>query len=176
MLPKSFSLIYPFYFIIFSEVKLFKEIMNLLKKNVITHQTKMMLRTYLQIWQEKLNWKTQLNRNKFLYYNSISFFNLLFLLYRAEKVDDITNDRIKGIPDFWLTILKNTSLISDMIQPHDEPILSHLTDVKVYLLEEPMVISKSIHYLFIIYLFIYILRGLLWNSTFLLMNGLPIQY
>lgn len=26
-----------------------------------------------------------------------------------------------------------------MIQPHDEPILSHLTDIKVYLLEDPMV-------------------------------------
>uniref|UniRef100_A0A2S2QC59 Nucleosome assembly protein 1-like 1-B n=1 Tax=Sipha flava TaxID=143950 RepID=A0A2S2QC59_9HEMI len=52
----------------------------------------------------------------------------------------IDNEQIKGIPDFWLTILKNTSLISDMIQPHDEPILSHLTDIKVYLLDEPMVI------------------------------------
>jgi len=52
---------------------------------------------------------------------------------------DGTSDKLKGIPDFWLTILKNTSLISDMIQPHDEPILSHLTDIKVYLLEEPMV-------------------------------------
>lgn len=58
---------------------------------------------------------------------------------RAAIVDS-NNEKIKGIPDFWLTILKNTSLISDMIQPHDEPILSHLTDIKVYLLEDPMVI------------------------------------
>lgn len=61
-------------------------------------------------------------------------------LNRATIVDS-NNENIKGIPDFWLTILKNTSLISDMIQPHDEPILSHLTDIKVYLLEDPMVIS-----------------------------------
>jgi nucleosome assembly protein 1-like 1 len=58
----------------------------------------------------------------------------------------ITDVKIKGIPDFWLTILKNTSLISDMIQPHDEPILSHLTDVKVYLLEDPMGFVLEFHF------------------------------
>ena len=57
-----------------------------------------------------------------------------------------TDVKIKGIPDFWLTILKNTSLISDMIQPHDEPILSHLTDVKVYLLEDPMGFVLEFHF------------------------------
>lgn len=59
---------------------------------------------------------------------------------------DSNSDKIKGIPDFWLTILKNTSLISDMIQPHDEPILSHLTDIKVYLLEEPMGFALEFHF------------------------------
>lgn len=62
-----------------------------------------------------------------------------FFVCSNDAVVDGTNDKLKGIPDFWLTILKNTSLISDMIQSHDEPILSHLTDIKVYLLEEPMV-------------------------------------
>lgn len=65
---------------------------------------------------------------------------VFFFQYNRVAVVDPASDKIKGIPDFWLTILKNTSLISDMIQPHDEPILSHLTDIKVYLLEEPMVI------------------------------------
>lgn len=37
-----------------------------------------------------------------------------------------------------------------MIQPHDEPILSHLTDIKVYLLEEPMVIKLFINHMHII--------------------------
>ncbi|VVC26808.1 Hypothetical protein CINCED_3A014476 [Cinara cedri] len=58
----------------------------------------------------------------------------------------IDASEIKGIPDFWLTILKNTSLISDMIQPHDEPILSHLTDIKVFLLEEPMGFALEFHF------------------------------
>lgn len=45
----------------------------------------------------------------------------------------------KGIPEFWLTIFKNVSLLADMVQPHDEPILKHLTDIKVFFVEEPMV-------------------------------------
>lgn len=63
----------------------------------------------------------------------------MFKRAAAAAAADSTTDNIKGIPDFWLTILRNTSLISEMIQPHDEPILSHLTDIKVYLLQEPMV-------------------------------------
>lgn len=45
----------------------------------------------------------------------------------------------KGVPEFWLTIFKNVSLLSEMVQPHDEPILKHLTDIKVFFVEEPMV-------------------------------------
>lgn len=36
-----------------------------------------------------------------------------------------------GIPDFWLTIFRNTELLSDMIQPHDEPLLKQLGDIKI---------------------------------------------
>lgn len=46
---------------------------------------------------------------------------------------------VKGIPDFWLTIFKNVSLLSEMVQDHDEPILKHLQDIKVNFIEEPMV-------------------------------------
>lgn len=67
----------------------------------------------------------------------VYWLSFIYVLNRITSVDD-TSD-FKGIPNFWLTILKNTSLISDMIQPHDERILSHLTDIKVYLMEEPMV-------------------------------------
>jgi nucleosome assembly protein 1-like 1 len=41
------------------------------------------------------------------------------------------DDNVKGVPDFWLTIFRNTELLSDMIQPHDEPILKQLTDIKI---------------------------------------------
>ncbi|CAL8087236.1 unnamed protein product [Calicophoron daubneyi] len=40
---------------------------------------------------------------------------------------------IKGIPNFWLTALKNTSMFDDMIKEHDEDILKHLTDIKCIL-------------------------------------------
>lgn len=41
------------------------------------------------------------------------------------------DENVAGIPDFWLTVFKSTEIISDMIQPHDAPILKHLQDVKV---------------------------------------------
>merc|ERR1712243_459816 len=43
------------------------------------------------------------------------------------KLDENT----KGIPDFWLTAMKNVELIEEMIQEHDEPVLKHLTDIKL---------------------------------------------
>jgi len=41
------------------------------------------------------------------------------------------DENVKGIPDFWITIFRNTELLSDMIQPHDEPLLKQLTDIKI---------------------------------------------
>ena len=46
---------------------------------------------------------------------------------------------VKGVPDFWLTVLKNHVETADMIQDYDEPILKHLTDIEVDMIEEPMV-------------------------------------
>ncbi|KAG5676812.1 hypothetical protein PVAND_006620 [Polypedilum vanderplanki] len=43
---------------------------------------------------------------------------------------------VKGIPDFWLTIFRNTDLLSDMIQPHDEPLLKQLIDIKITYAED----------------------------------------
>ncbi|XP_012522599.1 nucleosome assembly protein 1-like 1 isoform X1 [Monomorium pharaonis] len=56
------------------------------------------------------------------------------------KKDETENeDDTKGIPDFWLTIFKNVSTLSDMVQEHDEPILKHLHDIKVkFLRADPM--------------------------------------
>ncbi|XP_065070800.1 nucleosome assembly protein 1-like 1 [Rhopilema esculentum] len=51
-----------------------------------------------------------------------------------EKVDldeDKKEEDVKGINEFWLTAMKNVELLSEMIQPHDEPILGHLTDIKL---------------------------------------------
>ncbi|CAH8485736.1 unnamed protein product [Dicrocoelium dendriticum] len=40
------------------------------------------------------------------------------------------DDHSKGIPEFWLQVLKNAPLASELIQEHDEKILRHLTDIK----------------------------------------------
>jgi len=45
------------------------------------------------------------------------------------KLDENTT----GIPEFWLTVMKNVELIEDMIKEHDEDILKHLIDVTVTL-------------------------------------------
>lgn len=39
----------------------------------------------------------------------------------------------RGITDFWLTAMKNTDIIGETIQEHDEQILKHLKDVRVRL-------------------------------------------
>lgn len=56
-----------------------------------------------------------------------------------NKEEEPTN----GVPEFWLTIFKNVSLLAEMVQPHDEPILKHLSDIKVYFVEEPMVSNNT---------------------------------
>lgn len=61
--------------------------------------------------------------------------------FRKENEEDI-----KGIPDFWLTIFKNVSTLADMVQEHDEPILKHLSDVRVKFLDKnPMVSYRKIN-------------------------------
>jgi hypothetical protein len=43
--------------------------------------------------------------------------------------------RAQGIPEFWLTALKNHLGISDLITERDEAVLKHLTDVRVEYLD-----------------------------------------
>uniref|UniRef100_A0A1E1W5B4 Nucleosome assembly protein 1-like 1 n=1 Tax=Pectinophora gossypiella TaxID=13191 RepID=A0A1E1W5B4_PECGO len=45
---------------------------------------------------------------------------------------------VKGIPDFWFTIFRNVSMLSEMMQEHDEPILKCLQDIKVHMHEDPI--------------------------------------
>uniref|UniRef100_A0A182LVK4 Nucleosome assembly protein 1-like 4 n=1 Tax=Anopheles culicifacies TaxID=139723 RepID=A0A182LVK4_9DIPT len=45
-------------------------------------------------------------------------------------------DQPKGIPEFWLTVLKS-SFLDHMIQETDEPALKHLQDIRVQLVKEP---------------------------------------
>lgn len=41
------------------------------------------------------------------------------------------DENTKGVPEFWLTAMKNVELVEEMIQEHDEDVLKHLTDVKL---------------------------------------------
>lgn len=68
------------------------------------------------------------------------------------KVDDKKEEPVKeelpskGIPDFWLTIFRNVSILSEMVQEHDEPILKHLKDIKVNFMNQPMGFVLEFHF------------------------------
>eukprot|EP00794_Sanderia_malayensis_P018216 gene18216-20034_t len=49
----------------------------------------------------------------------------------SEQEDKKEEEETTGISEFWLTAMKNVDTIASMIEPHDEPILSHLTDIKL---------------------------------------------
>lgn len=63
-----------------------------------------------------------------------------------EKKKDESTENVTGIPEFWLTIFKNTQMLSEMIQEADEPILKHLIDVKVIFLNDPMGFVLEFHF------------------------------
>ena len=56
----------------------------------------------------------------------------------------------KGVPGFWLTIFKNVDMLSEMIQPHDEPIFNHLQDVKVIFSEKDPMVSLYVFNLIVL--------------------------
>lgn len=53
----------------------------------------------------------------------------------AEKTKDA--ESIKGIPEFWLSAMKNQASLSDMITDKDEALLKDLVDVRMEYLEKP---------------------------------------
>ncbi|KAI8993147.1 nucleosome assembly protein-domain-containing protein [Pilobolus umbonatus] len=55
-----------------------------------------------------------------------------------EQKKEIEDDRkVKGIPEFWLTLLKNHPQIVETITPEDENALKHLMDVRMSYMEQP---------------------------------------
>lgn len=62
----------------------------------------------------------------------------------ANGPDNVTDE--KGIPEFWLMLFKNTDIIGEMIQEHDEPILKHLTNVEVAIMKEPMSFTLTFYF------------------------------
>lgn len=56
----------------------------------------------------------------------------------AKKADETNKDeeKVVGIPEFWLTVLRNSEAIAETIREHDEPVLKHLTDIRITMQNE----------------------------------------
>ncbi|KAF2360480.1 Nucleosome assembly protein (NAP) [Trinorchestia longiramus] len=55
-------------------------------------------------------------------------------------------EETKGIPEFWVTVFRNVDLLAEMLQDHDEPILTHLTDIRIKFHDNPMGFSLDFHF------------------------------
>lgn len=66
----------------------------------------------------------------------------------TKSPNAVNSPDVKGMPDFWLTVLKHGGDVSELIQEHDEPILSHLTDIKLIYSEagEPISFVLEFHF------------------------------
>ena len=60
----------------------------------------------------------------------------IYFLAFSRSVKETVPEGCKGIPQFWLSLFKNTELLSEMIQDHDEPALKALNDIKITYCEE----------------------------------------
>ncbi|KAI1477140.1 hypothetical protein K445DRAFT_58326 [Daldinia sp. EC12] len=54
-----------------------------------------------------------------------------------EKVTPETAELVKGIPEFWLSAMKNQISLAEMITDRDEAALRYLTDIRMEYLDKP---------------------------------------
>ena len=55
----------------------------------------------------------------------------------SQAMEDAESAKIKGIPEFWLTAIKNHPLINEMLTgEQDEEALKHLVDIKTHYLTD----------------------------------------
>ena len=50
---------------------------------------------------------------------------------------DVSTESVQGIPEFWLSAMKNQVSLAELITQNDEQALKHLTDVRMEYLEQP---------------------------------------
>jgi len=55
----------------------------------------------------------------------------------AEKPEETADDNTKGIPEFWLSAMKNQVSLAEMITDRDEEALKSLIDIRMEYLEKP---------------------------------------
>ncbi|KAL4713466.1 hypothetical protein ACJJTC_010451 [Scirpophaga incertulas] len=63
-----------------------------------------------------------------------------------KQPEPTMDPNVKGIPDFWYTIFKNVSMLCEMMQEHDEPILKCLQDITVQMQEDPIGFTLEFHF------------------------------
>ena len=54
-----------------------------------------------------------------------------------EEEETTTSSDIKGVPEFWLTAMKNMIALADLITSKDEEVLRYLTDIRLSYLDVP---------------------------------------
>lgn len=54
-----------------------------------------------------------------------------------EKSTDATSETVSGIPEFWLSAMKNQISLAEMITDRDEAALKHLVDIRMEYLDKP---------------------------------------
>jgi nucleosome assembly protein 1-like 1 len=55
----------------------------------------------------------------------------------AEELNKDAGAGVKGIPEFWLSAMKNQISLAEMITDRDEGALKHLTDIRMEYLDKP---------------------------------------
>ncbi|KAF9316759.1 hypothetical protein BG003_001556 [Podila horticola] len=54
-----------------------------------------------------------------------------------DKEDEKEIEKVDGVPEFWLTALKNNPQFGDIITEKDEAVLKHLVDIRMAYFEKP---------------------------------------
>ena len=55
----------------------------------------------------------------------------------ASSTVEATDEKVAGIPEFWLSAMKNQVSLAELITDRDEAALKHLTDIRMEYLEQP---------------------------------------
>jgi hypothetical protein len=83
---------------------------------------------------------------KWEYKDPSDIFGLNNIMPQKDQKANGSNEK-SGLENFWLETFKSTNLLLDMIQEHDEPVLKHLTDLKLKLnKEKPYGFTLEFHF------------------------------
>lgn len=56
---------------------------------------------------------------------------------KPEETEAASGEEMKGIPEFWLSAMKNQISVAELITDRDEEALRHLTDIRMEYLDKP---------------------------------------